>query len=706
MSKDRCKAALAALALGLRPIPCGKDKKPLVAWKPYQEQAPTADEVREWWTIWPRARLAVLTGTPGGLDVLDFDVGHAAWPGNGQELPTTCVTRTPTGGTHYLFRHTDGVRNSASTLARGVDVRGEGGYVLIPPSPGYSVVLGNLHEALATNPPGWLRDELLAASRGPRGQTRMHTENEQVIVEGTRNTMLTSLAGTMRRRGMSQEAIEAALRAENETRCDPPLDEREVRRIAASIGKYPAAKEARPKTNDDTATLGTDLGNAARLVGQHRADLLYCGPWGKWLVWDGVRWNVDADLKVMRYAKAVALSIYDEAKQADGQRQQDLSKWALTSQRRERLNAMVDLARCELAVSPAGLDTDGWLLNVLNGTVDLRAGKLREHRREDLITKLAPVRFDPLATCPLWHSFLQRIMDGNAEMISYLQRIAGMCLTGDVREHCLFIFWGPGRNGKNTFLDTITGLGGDYAGEAPPDLLIMRRSEEHPTEVADLCGKRLVVAAETEQGGRLRVQLIKRLTGNARLKARFMRQDYFEFPRTHKLILLTNNKPIVRENTVAIWDRLRLVPFRVYIPEPERDPLLGEKLITEWPGVLNWGIQGCLDWQRNGLQTPDAVESATQEYRDEQDPLKEFLDTQCLLMRDAWTSRAEAFKAYQDWAEGAGERFRLGRTEFYDRLRQHSVIAEAQRRVSGKVTRGFEGIGLLEASNAKSSEAG
>ncbi len=464
--------------------------------------------------------------------------------------------------------------------------------------------------------------------------------------------------------------------------------------VASWEPSHAGAHEASGADPQGRAAHLTDLGNAERLVRRHGSDLRFCGGFGKWLRWDGVRWREDTDLHVMRLAKDVALSIFDEAKDEMGPRQKALSRWAVSSQFRERLSAMVDLARCELGVSPVSLDRDAFLLNVLNGSVDLHTGRLRDHRREDLITKLAPVVFDPTATCALWEAFLDRVMDGNPAMISYLRRIAGMCLTGDVSEQSLFLFYGAGANGKSVFLDTLCGLLGDYAAEAAPDLLVVRHSDEHPCEIADLAGRRLIVSSETEECVRLKVQLIKRLTGNARLKGRFMRQNYFEFLRTFKLILATNNKPRVREGSHAVWRRLRLIPFTVVIPDDEQDKNLTQRLMAEWPGILAWAVRGCLEWQREGLKAPDAVTVATATYQDEQDLLAEFVESHCILNPGAWTSRTEIFTAYQNWAQTAGERTPLDRTAFYERLRKLDGIADDTRRIHGTPTRGFSGIGL------------
>ena len=453
-------------------------------------------------------------------------------------------------------------------------------------------------------------------------------------------------------------------------------------------------KKHRPGSSSD-ATLLTDIGNAARFVNQCGDDFRFCGAWGKWTHWDGTRWRLDVTGHTIKAAKKVALSIHTEAQtEPDLERQRKIGQFAIASQRRERLTAMVELAKCELSITPDDLDANPFLLNVLNGTVDLKTGKLQPHDRRDFLTKIAPVKFDPAATCPIFTAFLDKIMDRNARMIGYLQRIAGVCLTADVREQELHLFYGVGANGKSVFLDTLTGMCGDYAGEAAPDLLIERRNPEHSTEIADLCGRRLVVSCELPEGGKLRTNLLKRLTGNARLKARCMRQDFFEFTRTHKLIVATNNKPVVPESTHAIWRRLRLIPFAVVIPPEEQDKALLAKLKKEWPGILNWAIQGCLAWQKDGMQTPPEVLLATQAYESEQDPLADFLAERCILAVNAFTSRTELFKAYKVYAEQQHE-YPLDRNGFYERIRAKKGIQGDQRRFSGSPMRGFSGIGLL-----------
>jgi putative DNA primase/helicase len=416
------------------------------------------------------------------------------------------------------------------------------------------------------------------------------------------------------------------------------------------------------------ARLTTDIGNAARLVTAYGRELRFCHATGRWYKWDGKRWQCDLEGAITRYAKNVALSIFEEGKRCDDHRRDDLLRWGIASQKRDRINAMAALAQVDVAIATDDMDTDPWLFNCLNGTIDLRTGHLRPHDPADHITKIAPVEFDPDAPCPLYESFLQRTFDGDHELIAFVQRWHGHSLTGDVREQYLPIYHGEGNNGKSVLLDTLSGIMGDYACEAPPNLVTLRKHDEHPTEIADLLGRRLVIASETEKDAELRVQLIKRLTGNARLKGRYMRQDYFEFARTHKMVLVTNNKPVIREDSEAVWRRLRLVPFRVIIPKHERDPKLMHKLRNEWPGILAWLVRGCLDWQREGLSEPVAVMHATEQYRGTASSLDEFISQRCELGAGLSCSSGDLLGAYEAWCT-SNRRRPLQARAFADALR-------------------------------------
>lgn len=440
----------------------------------------------------------------------------------------------------------------------------------------------------------------------------------------------------------------------------------------------------------------TDRGNALRLVDRHGKDLRHCHPWKKWLAWDGRRWREDDTAQAVRWAKETISSLFEWACEEiarvqkecralgpddkeerkrlveELERFQELQKWCLKSEAGPRLGAMLELARSDrpVPVLPAQLDPNPWLLNCPNGTLDLAVGELRRHDRGHNITRLCPVAYDPAAPCPAWERFLASVFQGDTELIVFMQRLCGLILTGDVREHILLVLWGKGANGKSTLVNVLLELlGRDYAIKAPPDLLMARKGESHPTERADLYGRRLVVCSETPQGRRLNEALVKDMTGGEPIRARRMREDFWEFEPTHKVFLCTNHKPAILGTDEGIWRRIRLVPFEVTFwdqADPgkrgarderlRQDKALPGKLRTELPGILAWCVRGCLDWQRDGLTLPQKVQAATNEYRAAEDAVGQFLDECCTVNLGFHCKASALFQRYSRWCETTGEK--------------------------------------------------
>jgi putative DNA primase/helicase len=393
-------------------------------------------------------------------------------------------------------------------------------------------------------------------------------------------------------------------------------------------------------------------------------------------------------------AELTIRALLKEAANADDE---NTTKWAVKCNKSARARTeMLEVAKHRRAVRIDQFDRNPWLLGVENGVVDLRTGDLLPHRRDDMVSALCPTTYGPDASCPRWEQFLLEIMDGDAAMTACLQRMAGYFLTGDISVQILPIFYGPGGNGKNVFLDTIMGIMGSHAAEAPEGLLTARITDEHPTEIADLYGKRLVVASESEEGRKMRIGLVKKITGNRYLKARFMRQDYFQFERTHKTVLVTNNKPIVTETSNAVWRRLRLIPFTVTIPEEKQDRHLTERLVAEWPGILAWAVRGCLDWQKRqcDLALPDAVRDATTQYRSDSDAVGDFLQERCIVAGDLKVSRSSLYQAFVEWAKGGGEEMLSGKA-FASRMRSRGFNDSAWTTEHARRLRAWTGVALV-----------
>ena len=304
-------------------------------------------------------------------------------------------------------------------------------------------------------------------------------------------------------------------------------------------------------------------------------------------------------------------------------------------------------------VVPDDLNQHPLLLNVENGTLDLESLELRPHRREDLLTQIAPVRFDPKATCAIFQAFLLEIIPA-VEVRNFIRRVFGYSLTGLVLEHILVFLHGPGKNGKTTLLNALMEtLGDDYAMPAPPKLLVKRSHDEHLTEIASLFGKRLVVCSESGEGARLDEEKVKRLTGGDRLSARRMREDPWTFAPSHTLWLYSNYEPKIQGTDDGIWRRVLLIPF--FATPRKVDKELGKKLRAERAGILNWGLEGLRDYLESGLAPPESVKSATDRYRSEQDVVGRFI-SECIASGPGQRVAGRAmFEAIKRWCESNGE---------------------------------------------------
>jgi putative DNA primase/helicase len=386
---------------------------------------------------------------------------------------------------------------------------------------------------------------------------------------------------------------------------------------------------------------------ALRFSNLHGNDLRYTGAWGRWSTWEGARWKPDETYHVFDLARRVCR---EASSSCQDERVAPRIASAATVAAVERLSR----SDRRHAATVDQWDKDPWILSTPAGAVDLRTGALRPVAREDYSTRITAVARG--GDCQLWMEFLSRITNGNAELQQFMQRMCGYALTGVTREHALFFLYGTGANGKSVFLSTISGLMGDYAKIAPIEAFIASASEHHPTDLAGLQGARLVTAVETEDGRRWAESTLKALTGGDRIAARFMRQDFFEFVPQFKLVIAGNHKPSIRTVDEAMRRRFHLLPFTVTIPTTERDPELTEKLRQEWGGILQWAIDGCLAWQREGLHPPDIVRDATADYLAAEDALGRWLEECCASGGQYFATAAVLFGSWCEWCERNGER--------------------------------------------------
>ncbi len=435
----------------------------------------------------------------------------------------------------------------------------------------------------------------------------------------------------------------------------------------------------------------SDESLALRFTGVHGDTLRYVSGWGRWYEWNGVAWKPDDTLKVFDLSRRICRQASAEC---DNLKVSAMVASAKTVAAVERL-AKADRRH---AATVDQWDADPWLLNTPGGVVDLRTGKMRTHRANDYMTKTTAVA--PGEECPMWHCFLDRVTKQDSELKAFIQRMAGYCLTGSIREHALFFAYGTGANGKGVTINTLTGILGDYATIASIDTFTASQNDKHPTDLAMLRGARLVAAQETEGGRRWAEARIKAMTGGDPITARFMRQDFFTFEPTFKLLIAGNHRPGLRNVDEAIRHRLNLVPFDVKIPPSERDHDLPEKLRAEWPGILAWAIAGCTAWQDGGLRPAEAVTKATGDYLQAEDAMGTWLAECCNMDADKEAGSTALFTAWKTWAEAAGEY--VGSQKRFSQSMQDREF-ESIRLTGGGGAAGFKGIGLKAATFAEGS---
>lgn len=716
--------ALAYAALGWRvvPIPPGcKYPKGIDQWQTKATTDPT--RITKYWSANPTHGIGIATGPGSGLVAIDIDT-YAGGDDEWHELeaihgkaPETVEAITGGGGRHLVFAHPlDVTIVNSDNLPAGIDVRGEGGQIVVAPTihpkSGKAYMWEVEHDPLegfqpATMPP-WLTEILTRppVSQDARREVSEYKGGDSII---DRFNNMHTWPGLLEPDGWAfhskrcipttgeiyelwtrpgktvREGASASLYYKGSdvlkvfTSGAPPLVALEtytkygyeatmrhggrmaelgsVTRLAIN-GTKPTTPQVDEVVINSGSQPYTPLGNARRLVAEYGVDFHHIPQWGAWLTWDGCRWVEDHTGGITRSAKSIVDAFYTQLAMTtdDGDRKR-LFAWWMKSQSSAQINDMVGLARTEpgIPVLVDRLDANPWTLNTEGGAVDLATGQTTPAPRTALCTKLAPVQIQNDATCPQWEAFIDWAMGGDSELVAFLRRAVGYTLTGSVKEQVLFFLHGLGSNGKSTFLTVLQHILGDYAFSAEADLLLAVGHERHSTGIADLHGRRMVIVQEVDEGRRLDEALVKRLTGGDMITARRMHQDNFMFTPQHKLWMAANHKPVVRGTDHAIWRRIRLIPFLSTVQDADKDDHLTDKLKMEAAGILQWALAGCAEWQQGGLRAPSTVTAATASYRSEQDHIGRFLDECCTLEPSLAIATKDLRTAYEKWCFETGE---------------------------------------------------
>jgi putative DNA primase/helicase len=458
----------------------------------------------------------------------------------------------------------------------------------------------------------------------------------------------------------------------------PELKVRSIERLTPKRSENPQ-NDAPAQREDCRPAEFADDALALKFTERHGDDLRFTAAWGRWSAWDGSVWKQDETLHVYDLARKVC-----REESADCREKYLAPRIASAA----TIAAVERLARADRrhAATIEQWDADPWVLNTPAGIVDLHTGAIRPAKREDYATKITAAA--PGGECPGWLDFLSRITNDNRELQEFMQRMCGYALTGVTREHALFFLYGIGGNGKSVFLNTISGLMGDYARPAAIETFIDSKSEHHPTDLAGLQGARLITAVETEDGRRWAESKLKALSGGDRIAARFMRQDFFDYTPQFKLFIAGNHKPGLRTVDEAMRRRFNLLPFTVTVPASEQDRELTEKLRGEWGGILQWAIEGCLAWQAEGLRRPAVVSEATESYLAAEDVLARWIEDRCVKGVNHREATSTLYADWQKWTStneepcGSPKRF------------SEHLEARGFTKTRTNAARGFQGIGL------------
>lgn len=615
--------------------------------------------VRAWWAQYPDANIGIATGERSGIVAVDIDGPDGRESASRFTLaPTlTVVTGRPDGGNQLYYQWPDHELKGFNDgrIGKGLDLRGDGNYVVAVPSIHPSLNPYRYHNTdrfdrtkIAALPAELAKAIEEAAKRGTVGPAF-----GAPMTEGGRDVYLISIAGSMRRKQASYREILSALRIRNEERCKPPLPDSQVEKIAKSAAIMASA--------DDLLTFpDTDAGNAERLVILHGDTIRYGYAGRTFYAFDGKRWAEDDSGHSERLALdtvrnfGIAAALMPNGTPNEIVIRKDKIDFALKSENKRRQLDMLDSVKKLIPVRPEDFDTDRYILNCPNGTVNLQTGTRLNHAPADMLTKMTAAEYHADAALPEWDAFIDHLTAGDAEVADFLQQAVGYSLTGETKEDKLFFVHGPAGTGKSTFIEAIKATFSGYGATADFETFLKRHNVGGPREdVARLEGARLVTSVEVDEGKRLAEGLVKTITGGDEITARHLYQKAREFHPHFKLWLVANHAPKVNHEDGAMWRRIVVIPMVNEVPEAEQDTTLKRRLSDPsyaGPAILAWAVKGCIKWQAAGkLIVPPQLRKATEEYRASQDAIEQFIGDVCERDAEATEESAVLYSLWVEW---------------------------------------------------------
>lgn len=726
--------ALQYASLGLAVFPLVyKDKKPMTK-NGCKDATTDVKVIEEWWHKWPECNIGIATGeSSGNIIVIDVDIdkekgkdGRKAikdWESNNGVLSYTWLAQTGRGGYHAFYKVDRNIKNRTNILPS-VDIRGNGGYIVAPPSTHPN---GQAYEWIKSPNDIEIAEATEAIYRlleGDNVEVNKSSFNigQDVIQQGERTNTLVSLLFSLQAKGLSDEAIKASIYAENEVKCNPPLTNAELEKeVFPAFKRYDKGTTSYIKNDKIKSTLEQitpeinytwdDKGNGKLFADVYKDYCRYNVTAKEWYRYNGKNWEEDTgSMIVSRYAKELSEALLKYTFLInDEEKRTSYRKHVINLGKLKYRKTMIEDAKECYYISANDLDKDLFIFNCQNGVLDLRTFEFRKHKADDLLSKISNVYYDEHAISKDFERFYDEVLQGNEEKKKYLQKLLGYAMTGDTKEESAYILYGATtRNGKSTLVSTIDYLLGGtngYSMNVLPETLAMKKnkdSRQASGDIARLDGCRFLNMSEPPKRMIFDVALFKTLLGRDAITARHLREKEFEFLPIFKLFINTNFLPIITDDSVFSSNRIYVITFDRHFEPKEQDKGLKDRLKTQEniSGIFNWCLQGLKLYYEEGVFPPQCIIEATTTYRSASDKIGNFIQ-ECLEESSKNCKAKDVYEEYQEWCKLNGYGVE-NKGNFFDDLKSKGLLSDFGK-VEGNtyknVVKGYE-IGKWKATNS------